>query len=99
VKIKLTSDWLDYGHLHTCGTIVDVSDNDGAILIAAGHIEVHPDTRSTRNNVYTVGCVPTPFNTQLSATYAGIAYDIAMSEPANEGTLSDKKKRPQSLDT
>jgi hypothetical protein len=44
MKVKLTTDWNDYGIVHKCGSVVDVSDVDGAKLVAAGHIQMHPDT-------------------------------------------------------
>ncbi len=59
MKVKLTSDWTDFGHLHKCGSVVDVSDVDGAKLVAAGHIQVHPDTPAKINpEMYGLGCVP-----------------------------------------
>lgn len=58
MKVKLTSDWTDFGHLHKCGSVVDVSDVDGAKLVAAGHIQVHPDTPAKINpEMYGLGCV------------------------------------------
>lgn len=87
MKVKLTSDWLDFGHLHKCGSVVDVSDLDGAKLVDAGHIQMHPDTPAKINpEMYGLGCVPTPFSAEMSRTFTEIAVDIAKSEPKNEGT-------------
>jgi hypothetical protein len=87
MKVKLTSDWLDYGIVHKCGSVVDVSDRDGLLLVSAGHIQMHPDTPAkTNSEMYGLGCVPTPFSAEMSRTFTEIAVDIAQSEPKNEGT-------------
>lgn len=87
MKVNLTSDWVDFGITHKCGSVVDVSDVDGAKLVAAGHIQVHPDTPAKINpEMYGLGCVPTPFSAELSKTFTEISVNIAKSEPAKDGT-------------
>lgn len=62
MKVQLTSDWNDNGMIFKCGSVVDVSDRDGAILIAAGHELKHPDTPAKINpEMYSLGCNPNPF--------------------------------------
>lgn len=59
MKVRLKFDWLDYGITHNCGSVVDVSDKDGAELVAAGHEQVHQNTPSRINpDLYGLGCVP-----------------------------------------
>lgn len=59
MKVRLKFDWTDYGILHKCGSVVDVSDKDGATLVADGHQRVHQDTPSRINpDLYGLGCVP-----------------------------------------
>ena len=87
MKVKLTSDWSDYGIVHKCGSVVDVSDVDGAKLVAAGHIQMHQDTPAKINpEMYGLGCVPSPFSAEASRTFTEIALNISKSEPKNEGT-------------
>jgi len=87
MKVKLTTDWNDYGIVHKCGSVVDVSDLDGAKLVDAGHIQMHPDTPAKINpEMYGLGCVPTPFSAEMSRTFTEIALNISKSEPKNEGT-------------
>lgn len=70
MKVLLTSDWNDYGIIHKCGSVVDVSDRDGELLIAAGHTKMHPDTPAKINpEMYGLGCVPTPFSPDVSKTF------------------------------
>jgi hypothetical protein len=87
MKVKLTTDWLDYSIVHKCGSVVDVSDVDGARLVSEGHIQMHPDTPAKTNpEMYGLGCVPTPFSRETSETFTQIAFNIAKSEPAKDGT-------------
>lgn len=64
MKIRLAFDYHDGQLQYKCGSVLNVSDADGAALIAQGHTEVHPDTPSRINpELYTVGCVPVnPFS-------------------------------------
>jgi len=87
MKVKLTTDWNDYGIVHKCGSVVDVSDRDGLLLVSAGHIQMHPDTPAKTNpEMYGLGCVPSPFSAEASRTFTEIALNISKSEPKNEGT-------------
>ena len=87
MKVKLTTDWNDYGIVHKCGSVVDVSDRDGLLLVSAGHIQMHPDTPAkTNSEMYGLGCVPSPFSAEASRTFTEIALNISKSEPKNEGT-------------
>ena len=62
MKVRLKSDWSDFGIVHKCGSVVDVSDADGARLVELGHEAVHPNTPSRINpDYYDLGCVPSPF--------------------------------------
>ncbi len=59
MKVRLTVDWIDHGLTHKCGSVVDVSDRDGAALVDVGHIQVHQDTPSRINpDLYGLGCLP-----------------------------------------
>ena len=59
MKVRLKFDWQDHDILHKCGSVVDVSDRDGAALVEAGHIQVHQDTPSRINpDLYSLGCLP-----------------------------------------
>lgn len=59
MKVRLTVDWIDHGLTHKCGSVVDVSDRDGAALVDVGHIQVHQDTPSRINpDLYSLGCLP-----------------------------------------
>lgn len=59
MKVRLTVDWIDHGLTHKCGSVVDVSDRDGAALVETGHIQVHQDTPSRINpDLYGLGCLP-----------------------------------------
>ncbi len=92
MKVKLTTDWNDYGIVHKCGSVVDVSDRDGLLLVSAGHIQMHQDTPAKINpEMYGLGCVPTPFSRETSETFTQIAFNIAQSEPENEGTKKSIK--------
>ena len=92
MKIKLTKDWYDSGNTRPCGAVVDVSDKVGANLIAAGHIQMHPDTPSRVNPaLYDLGCVPSPFSPQTSETFTRIALEIAENEPTEK--VSTKKDK------
>jgi len=95
MKVQLTSDWIDFGHLHKSGSVVDVSDADGVRLVAAGHIQVHPDTPAKINpEMYTVGCVPNPFVNENSAAMASMAVWFAQNEPPEStGTKTETNKK------
>jgi hypothetical protein len=90
MKVRLKFDWLDYGILHKCGSVVDVSDKDGASLVESGHEQVHQDTPSRINpDLYSLGCLPTQGK---QSVFAKIALEIAGNEPENEGTMTNTQK-------
>lgn len=59
-KIKLISDWdAGAGDIKKAGWVVHVDDATGLQLIAAGHIEMHPETPARQDpENYGLGCLP-----------------------------------------
>ena len=70
MKIKLTSDYNDHGQIRPCGSVIEVDEKDGQTLINAGHLQMHPNTPAKINpEMYTVGCAPSPFSSDVSRTF------------------------------
>lgn len=62
MKIRLTAPLeIMHGIVQPLGAVIQVSDEDGAALIALGHIQVDENTPAKINpEAYDLGCIPLP---------------------------------------
>jgi hypothetical protein len=90
MKVRYTKDYTDeYGQFFPAGCVAEHPETEGMKRIVAGVCkETDPDAYSRRQPLSAP--LPVECATNLQGIYAGAALDIAMSEPANEGTITDR---------
>lgn len=94
MKVRLTKDRIISGKQFGKDSVVDLFQPEVEAIIAAGEGVAVPDGTMARKKAYGVpGCMPPAgFESNLQSVFAGLAVDIAQSEPTNEGTLPSGKQ-------